>query len=720
LRRSTCLFILAAWPLIAGAEKSRPRRPEVWRFPERPPRIHIAKGLWWDMYRVHEAGAMMGGAIYDESFDVFGHSSGYCGYGKTLGDFPHAYAKLLRFNTIVITGCRAGALPAASQERLKGWGENGGGLLVTGGIQGLGQGGYHGSVLEQLLPAEISEKPDLKRTPPGTLLQPTEAGRGLFGRNVPWRQKPRLLYAHDGLEVKAGAEVLLEAASKPILIRHSQGEGRVALFAGTLCGEPEPGELAFWDWDGWPMVLSRVLEWLVETPAAGAGAATTPRDPKYAEKLAELKELTDVDVDGMFDEEEDEGMAAPKSGSDTLGRILKLAPACRDAEYALAIVQALAESGTSFDVLTAEAILKSILPHITGKEFLRPGRDLVSASVVGRVALGLRILGRLKAPEGHAVVLKYVARGLSGLPKQPGQGSLAPSMRVETGEDERLRLAAVRAVADYADRKLLSAFRKAASAWQKTKSPPPEVVELQQDLEEEIQVALCLMGDGRAAVTVVNTMVQNKLNIEMNLDITQRPLYVPTPSALSERKQAARAIPFLRARNARLARTLARFPETGLPLLAESAREWEGEFADVFLQACLAERDDRTPDEGTCAALLRIVKECQLGGTRTLCAHRVSRTGNGDLPDALAKLSKGEEEDALFALARLPFMPKDTRDSIVRDGIGHKSSSVRQKAARAIVLVPEAKRGPLAATARELAKDDRETAAILERLGLGD
>jgi len=65
-------------------------------------------------------------------------------------------------------------------------------------------------------------------------------------------------------------------------------------------------------------------------------------------------------------------------------------------------------------------------------------------------------------------------------------------------------------------------------------------------------------------------------------------------------------------------------------------------------------------------------------------------------------------------------MPKDTRDSIVRDGIGHKSSSVRQKAARAIVLVPEAKRGPLAATARELAKDDRETAAILERLGLGD
>lgn len=719
MRRSICLFILAGLPLIASAERSEPSVPDVWRFPERPPRIHIAKGLWWDMYRIHEAGAMMGGAIYDESFDVFGHSSGYCGYGKTLGDFPHTYAKLLRFNTIVIMGCRAGALPVASQERLKVWVENGGGLLVTGGIQGLGQGSYHGSVLEQLLPAEVSEKPDLKRTPSGTLLQPSEAGDKLFGKSVPWAQRPRLLYAHDGLTLRAGAEVLIGAAGKPVLIRHSVGKGRVALFAGTVCGEPEPGELAFWDWDGWPMILSHVLEWLVRTPTTAAPAETATRDPKYGEKLAELKGLTDVDVDGMFDEEEDGGMAAPKSGSDTLGRILKLAPACRDREYALAVVRALAESGTSFEVPTAEEVFKPIQEYVSGKEFAGPGQDLASASVAGRVALGLRILGRAKAPEGHAIVLKYAARGLSGLPKPPGQESLSPSMRVETGEDERLRLAAVRAVADYADRVLLTPFRKAVSAWEKTKSPPPEVVELQQDLEEEIQVALCLMGDGRAAVTVVNTMVQNSLNIEMNLDITQRPLYVPTPAIVSERKQAERAIPFLRARNARLARTLARFPETGLPLLAESAAEWKGEFADVFLQACLAERDDRPPDEGTCAALLRIVEECQLRGTRTLCACRVSEAGDGGLPDALTKLSKGQEEDALFALSRLPFMPADGREGILRNGLEHKSPSVRRTAVRAIVLVSEEGRAPLASAAQKLANDDREVAAILERLGLG-
>jgi uncharacterized membrane protein len=703
-------LLSASW---ACAEERGAAQPEVWRFPERPSRIHIAKGLWWDMLRIHEAGAQMGGAIYGESFDVFGDSHGYCGYGKTLGDFPHSCDQLLAFNAVIITGCRAGALPKASQENLKLWVQNGGGLLVTGGIQGLGQGEYHGSILEELLPAEVARAPDLRREPANAILTPTEAGRALFGDAIPWVQRPRLFYAHDGLQPRKGAEVLVEVGGKPVFLRHSLGQGRVALFAGTVCGEPKPEELPFWEWDGWPIVLAKVLDWLVQTPVSkGLTPAAVPRDADYAQKLQQLKELAEVDVDEVGEEEESPN--APKKGSDVVGKVMALAPACRDATFALAVVKALAESGTSFEPEAAEKVFAPIANYLSGKEFARPAKDLAASASAGRVALGLRVLGRVKASEGYVLALRYTASGLAGLPKDAREAALSPGIDAETGKDERLRLAAVRAVADYADRSLLVPFGKAASQWKVKASPPPEVEQLQTDLEEEISLALCLMGDGRAAVTVVNALVRNKLAIERNLDITQRPLYVPTPAVLSERKQAEREIPYLRARNVRLEITLARFPEAGLPVLADLADQWEGEFPDVYLQACLARRDDRPLESSARDALFRIVEKCRLRGVRTLCAHRLRATDSERLVELLVKLSGGSEDDALFALSQLALVPEGQRQQMVRSGLEHQSPRVRRKAVRSILLTPEPARDSLNGLARQLAKDDEIVAGILE------
>ena len=708
-------LIACAATVMAGPVET----PRTWRFPERPPRIHIAKGLWWDLLRIHEAGALMGGAIYGESFDVYGHSGGYCGYGKTLGDFPHSSEKLCRYNAIVIVGCRAGALPAKSQKRLQEWVRNGGGLLITGGVQCFGQGAYHGTLLEELLPATVAETPDLTRTPSRTVLTPTDAGRRLFGGAVPWRQKPRLFYAHVGLQLTESAEVLVEAADQPMFVRHSYGRGRVALFAGTVCGEPGLGELPFWEWDGWPMVLSHILVWLVDTPAEAAsavGAAT--RDPEYAAKLEQLKDLADLDVDGLFGEDDDEKEGGePKAEPGVLGKILKLVPACRDREYALAAVTALAESGTPFEPKTAERIFGPIGRHISGNEFVTPARELVASSSAGRVALGLRVLGRAKDAKSWPFVLKYAAGGLQALPKESGRSTLGPSVRVETGEDERLRLAAVRAAADYGDPHRLPSFREAARKWRRKESPPPAVLPLQDDLAEEIQIALCLMGDGAAAVRVLDTMVRNRLEIELNLDITQKPMYVRTPAAVSERKQAQAQVPLLRARIARLETTLARFPESGLPLLAKSAADWQGDFAAAYLQACLAERGQRAMDKGVRDALLQVVEKCRLKSVRSLCARRLRRSDPDCVSDAVVTLSRGHADDADFALSQLPVVPEQQRAAVIRAGLEHPDLHVRHRAIRSVVLAQESEREALLSRARDLARGDKVAAAILAQMG---
>lgn len=706
-------LIICAATVVAGQIDT----PRAWRFPERPPRIHIAKGLWWDLLRIHEAGALMGGAIYGESFDVYGHSSGYCGYGKTLGDFPRSFDELCRYHAIVITGCRAGALRGKSQERLREWVRNGGGLLITGGVQCFGQGAYHGTLLEDLLPATVAETPDLTRTPPRTALTPTDAGRRLFGDAVPWLQKPRLLYAHLGLQLKEGAEVLIEAADQPMLVRHSYGKGRVALFAGTVCGEPELGELPFWDWDGWPLVLSHVLAWLVDTPAEPVSApGSVARSPEYAAKLEQLKSLADLDVDGLFGEDE-EDVGDPKTEPGVLGKILKLVPACRDREYALATVTALAESGTPFDPKAAEGIFGSIGEYVSGSEFAPPATELAASSSAGRVALGLRVLGRVKDAKSWPFALKYAAGGLNALPKESGRSTLGPSVRVETGEDERLRLAAVRAAADYGDPQRLPSFREAARKWRRKVSPPPAVLPLQDDLAEEIQIALCLMGDGAAAVRVVDTMVRNRLEIELNLDITQKPMYVRTPAAVSERKQAQAQVPLLRARIARLETTLARFPESGLPLLAKSAADWQGDFAAAYLQACLAERGQRAMDKGVRDALLQVVEKCRLKSVRSLCARRLRRSDPDCVSDAVVTLSRGHADDADFALSQLPVVPEQQRAAVIRAGLEHPDLHVRHRAIRSVVLARESEREALLSRARDLARSDKVAAAILAQMG---
>jgi len=723
LRRPNAILLLlvlvAGWTLsLTAGHAVAAEADEAWSFPEGLPRIHVARGLWWRMLRIHESGALMGGAIFDGSFDVFGSARGYCGHGRTLGDFPTSRDRLEGYNTIVIVGCRAGALSNAAQQRLAEWVRGGGGLMVTGGFHGFGEGNYHGTPLEDVLPVIVSDKPDLTRLATGSSLEPTRTGRECYGPTIPWKQRPSVYYVHTRLEVKDGAQVLIQAAGHPLVIRKRIGKGRASVFAGTVCGEPPAEDLPFWEWSGWPMILSRELTWLVDTPVpATAKGPEPPQDEQYRKRLQELRGLAKLDLTA-FGEEIDEfgGGPAVDSGKATFSHISRLAKECSTREYALAVMNALAESGTKFEPRQGEALFSHVAGHLSGVEFVEPAHALASSGKAGRVALGLRALARAEPGAARPYILKYVAGGLSALPERRDDASPPLSAESLSGKDERLRLAAVRAGADCADPEFLTPFKQAAARCRPGSSSNPIVAEIQRDLKEEIQVTLCLMGDGEAAAGVVRLLIHHELAIERNLDIIQRPMYVRTPELVRQRKRAQAEILLLKARSARLKRILARFPESGIPRLAESARTWEP-FGAVYLQACLAGNGAGPPlAPAPMKALRSILRECRLQGIRALCARRLREGNAAELTKAIVELADGERGDALFALSQIAYLPSEERGRVIETGLAHESLAVRASAVHAAILAPADRQQHLLERIRDAAGKDARLLPVVDRV----
>jgi hypothetical protein len=86
--------------------------------------------------------------------------------------------------------------------------------------------------------------------------------RGSPLAGVAWKQPPTVFYRHT-IAPRAGATALLEGqGGEPLLMGCDYGKGRVAVFSGTVLGEPGRGETAFWDSGAWPEILARTLCWV--------------------------------------------------------------------------------------------------------------------------------------------------------------------------------------------------------------------------------------------------------------------------------------------------------------------------------------------------------------------------------------------------------------------------------------------------------------------------
>ncbi len=201
--------------------------------------------------------------------------------------FPQSVAALLAYDVIVLSNVPRSSLSDEVIEWLEEWiGKRGGGLVMAGGPQSFGAGGWAGSAVERMLPVEFLGGPDWEATPvtlepEGTELHPVwrlfedeRATRAAIrtlppgsGRNNWVRVKPQsgtLL----GIQ-KASAEA---NSTVPLLAVANYGRGRTMALATPLSGSLAPQFARQWgegDNRHFARFARNIVYWATENSAVG-------------------------------------------------------------------------------------------------------------------------------------------------------------------------------------------------------------------------------------------------------------------------------------------------------------------------------------------------------------------------------------------------------------------------------------------------------------------
>jgi hypothetical protein len=209
-----------------------PAKPTGLRAPQgrAPKEILQVRGLHWKPYGVQ--------TLFPGS--AFGYA------------LPESYEELYRYDAIVLTN----VAPQAKLEvrrMLKDFVEDGGRLVILGGPWTLGQGRFSGTLLEPLLPFSMGESGSprgLVRCDPPLLLgsNPEQS----------WDDRPAIFWRHD-LRPQPEARILAYAGGTPVAASISVGKGEVAIFTGSVLGEPAANQVPFWNTQSWSELLRRLI-----------------------------------------------------------------------------------------------------------------------------------------------------------------------------------------------------------------------------------------------------------------------------------------------------------------------------------------------------------------------------------------------------------------------------------------------------------------------------
>ena len=175
--------------------------------------------------------------------------------GHTLSAWPEDYARMMGYSIVVLANVDPRAIGAEGLEMLREFVSHGGGLLVLGGPFAFAREGFAGTCLEQMLPVVCERGPALTPLADG-VLRPT--GGSVLVAGLDLGSKPTCFWSHD-LPLKPGANIAMSAGERPLLVLGRYGKGRVAVFLGAPLGTGAHGQTPFWNWQGWPTLLSRVM-----------------------------------------------------------------------------------------------------------------------------------------------------------------------------------------------------------------------------------------------------------------------------------------------------------------------------------------------------------------------------------------------------------------------------------------------------------------------------
>jgi uncharacterized membrane protein len=545
------LLPASAGPDDAEAAKKGVKAPAEWVFPQpKPLRLLTVHGLWYPEYAMDRAYARAGGALLTDSW-----------WNGGLRYYPESYEELMRHHVIVICNANADAFGPARRAMVKHYVEMGGGVLFLGGRFTFDEK-FRGSAFEEIMPVTLPAKRTRKSEAAGLVLA---AGKDVIGKGFgrcSWAQSPRV-YWYDEMAPKADSKVLLTAGGKPLLIAGSFGKGRVAVFTGTVEGLPAAGQVPFWAWDGWPLIMADTLNWLAETAKSPAPG------PELLTKMNAVL------------------MGGGAKKADKIGpELIRYARIPANIDTARMMMKALGNLEGEVPLELADTVWESQRTVVNDCEDVV--EQLVGGGSSAKISLGLRALGQLKMPG---------ARGrLEGLLKDPGAGG--PEDPSEANIEEKVsedpavytytvRLGALEGLGNLGDPAAVSTLQRYMREYAKAKSKPenmPNEVTKEDELYQEALLSALRCGDATAAAGVIDMLLENRYVFIRMISELDSPDY-PGPEHEAERRLKARIrrdLPRVHQRQERLYGKLFPLPDKVLPALAQRiAAEEDPRVADI-------------------------------------------------------------------------------------------------------------------------------------------
>ena len=230
------------WP--AGATLAAHPGTNVW----------FAQGLYHDYYRLNTVLKDLPGPVTVDRavhFKVGQHPTGF-----QDAAFPSA-ERLAQVDLVIIADVDLITFRVPERDRLRGWVEAGGRLLMLGGTYAFGSGDWHLSdLLAPLYPAEIPGRYDLQ--PVGVEKAVKLEPVGSLAQKIDWTKPPVVLWQHV-MKAMPDATVHVTAGGHPVILTRPYGEGQVCFITAAPLGDAPAGATAFWDWPEWPRLMGAVL-----------------------------------------------------------------------------------------------------------------------------------------------------------------------------------------------------------------------------------------------------------------------------------------------------------------------------------------------------------------------------------------------------------------------------------------------------------------------------
>jgi hypothetical protein len=401
-----------------------------------------------------------------------------------------------------------------------------------------------------MAPVLFDEKTVLRAAPDGLpLVAGKDAPKG-FGA-LAWGQTPRVFWYH-ALTPKPDAKVLLTAGGTPLLITGSYGKGRVAVFTGSVMGDPAHGLLPCWEWDGWPTLFAETITWLTEP-------ATKPQPPA-PELLAKMK----AELLGP-------GVKKAEIIGPSITRVARI-PANADSAQALLKAIAILDGDVPLDL--ADTVWDSTRLAIppTSEE---TARELLDGVASAKKSLGLRMLGQLKVAGARALLEEAYKNPASGGPDDNMDGGIEEAVTEDPAFAAYIiKLGALEGLGNLGDPAALPLLMGAERTYTKLKSNPandPREVTQEDELYQEALLSALRCGDPTAAAPLVDALLENRYVFIRMMSFLDGPDY-PGPEhepTRREKRRIIRELPRVYQRLARLYAKLVVLPPAVLPALAQ-------------------------------------------------------------------------------------------------------------------------------------------------------